>query len=178
MLNIISLYALPVIILTILVWGLIKKVPVYEEFVEGAKDGFKVAVNIIPYLIAIIVGISMFKASGALDMPASFFAPLLDKFSIPPDSLPVMIVRSLSGTAVLGLFGEIVSKYGTDSYITMLCAVITGSSETTFYVLSVYFGSIGITKYRYALLAGLIGDAIGILAAILVCKQVFLPNIA
>ncbi len=177
MLNLLSLYALPVLILVILTVGIIKKVPVYEEFTEGAKDGFKVSVNIIPYLVAIIVGISMFRASGAMDWIASVLAPLLHKFSVPVDSIPVMITRSLSGSATLGLFSEIAQKFGPDAYVTKLCAVIVGSSETTFYVLSVYFGSIGIKKFRYALIVGLLADFIGIVAAVLVCSKVFLPNI-
>ena len=177
MINLISLYALPVIILVILTVGIAQKVPVYEEFTEGAKDGFKVAVNIIPYLVAIIVCISMFRACGAMDALASFLAPVLNKFSVPADSLPIMITRSLSGSATLGLFSEIASKYGGDAYITKLCAVIVGSSETTFYVLSVYFGSIGIKKFRYSIIVGLLADAIGIIGAVLVCSYFFLPSI-
>lgn len=177
MINLISLYALPFIILLILTVGIIKKVPVYEEFTEGAKDGFKVSVNIIPYLVAIIVGISMFRASGAMESMAGFLSPLLNKLSIPIDSIPVMITRSLSGSATLGLFSDIAHKFGPDAYVTKLCAIIVGSSETTFYVLSVYFGSIGITKFRYAVLVGLLADFIGIIGAVLVAQMLFLPSI-
>ena len=177
MIDMLSLYALPVIILVILTVGLVKKVPVYEEFTEGAKDGFHVAVNIIPYLVAIIVGISMFRASGAMDSIAAVLAPMLSKLNIPVDALPVMITRSLSGSATLGLFTEIAQKLGPNAYATKLCAVIVGSSETTFYVLSVYFGAVGIKKFRYALLVGLLADFIGIIAAVLVCSWIFLPNI-
>ena len=174
MINLLSLYALPFIIFIILTIGIIKKVPVYEEFTEGAKDGFNVSVSIIPYLVAIIVGISMFRASGAMEWIASFLAPVLDKLSVPVDSIPVMITRSLSGSATLGLFSEIAQKFGPDAYVTKLCAVIVGSSETTFYVLSVYFGSVGVTKFRYALIVGLLADFIGIIGAVLVCSWVFL----
>lgn len=177
MIDMLSLYALPFIILVILTVGLVKKVPVYEEFTEGAKDGFHVAVNIIPYLVAIIVGISMFRASGAMDSIATVLAPMLSKLNIPVDALPVMITRSLSGSATLGLFTEIAQKLGPNAYATKLCAVIVGSSETTFYVLSVYFGAVGIKKFRYALLVGLLADFIGIIAAVLVCSWIFLPNI-
>lgn len=178
MFNQISLWALPIIIIAVLTMGLIKKVPIYEEFTEGAKDGFKVSISIIPYLVAIIVGISMFRASGCMDFVGTILSPLLAKLSIPVESLPVMITRSLSGSATLGLFSEIAHKYGADAYVTKLCAVIVGSSETTFYVLAVYFGSIGITKYRYALLVGILADIIGIFVAIFVCTLAFLPNIA
>lgn len=174
MINLFSLYALPFIIVLILTLAIFKKVPVYEEFTEGAKDGFKVAVNIIPYLVAIIVGISMFRASGAMDSLAGMLAPMLNHFSIPADSLPIMITRSLSGSATLGLFTDIANKFGPDAYVTKLCAVIVGSSETTFYVLSVYFGSIGIKKFRYAIAVGLLADIIGIIGAVLVCSWIFL----
>lgn len=174
MINLLSLYTLPVLILIILTVGMIKKVPVYEEFTEGAKDGFNVAINIIPYLVAIIVGISMFRASGGMEWISALLSPILNKFSIPTDSIPLMITRSLSGSATLGLFSEVAHKFGPDAYVTKLCAIIVGSSETTFYVLSVYFGSVGIKKFRYAIVVGLLADFIGILAAILVCSWVFL----
>lgn len=178
MINTISLYLLPVLILLILTIALIKKVPIYEEFTEGAKDGFKVSVNIIPYLVAIIVGISMFRASGAMESISNLLAPILSKLSVPTDSVPLMITRSLSGSATLGLFSEIAHKFGPDAYITKFCAILVGSSETTFYVLSVYFGSVGITKFRYAILTGLLADAIGIIAAISVCALIYLPSFA
>lgn len=177
MINLISLWAIPVILFVILTLGLVKKVPIYEEFTEGAKDGFKVAVNIIPYLVAIIVGVSMLRASGVIDMLAQFSAPVLHKFMIPIEALPVMIVRSLSGAAALGLFSDIAHHFGPDSYAAKLCAVIVGSSETTFYVLAVYFGSVGIKKLRYAMLTGIIADIIGVVAAIIVCSHFFLPSI-
>ena len=173
----ISLYILPLMIIGILISGIIKKVPVYEEFVEGAKDGFKVSVTIIPYLVAIIVGISMFKASGAIDLISQAFGGLMQKLSIPVDIIPIMITRSLSGSATLGLFSDIVTTHGTESYVTKLAAIMVGSSETTFYVLAFYFGSIGIKKYRYALLTGIIADITGIILAILAARLFFLASI-
>ena len=177
MINAISLWAIPIILFVILTLGLVKKVPIYEEFTEGAKDGFKVAINIIPYLVAILVGVSMLRASGIIDSLAHVLAPVLHKFMIPVEALPVMIVRSLSGAATLGLFSDIAHHFGPDSYAAKLCAVIVGSSETTFYVLAVYFGSIGIKKFRYALLTGIIADITGIVLAILVSRLFFLANI-
>lgn len=173
LLNIISLWALPLILLTVLTFGILKKVPLYEEFTEGAKDGFKVSVKIIPYLVAIIVGISMLRASGAIEMLASFLSPILTKFNIPADTLPLMIVRSLSGSGALGIFSDIANHLGPDSYATKLSAVMLGSSETTFYVLAVYFGAVGISKIRYALVIGLLADLVGIIAAISVCNLMF-----
>lgn len=173
LMDIISLWTLPAIIILILTMGLFKKVPLYETFTDGAKDGFKVAVNIIPYLVAIIVAISMFRASGIIEMTGEALKPLLNHFNIPADTIPVMIVRSLSGSAALGVFSDIAHKLDPDDYATKLSAVMVGSSETTFYVLAVYFGAVGISKLRYALIVGLLADFIGILAAIAVCNLMF-----
>lgn len=167
----ISLYILPVMILFILSLALIKKVPVYEEFIEGAKDGFKVSISIIPYLVAIIVAVSMFRASGILDWLKDFANNI-----IPPDIIPLMITRPLSGSAALGIFSDIAKEYGADSYIAKLAAIMVGSSETTFYVLAVYFGSVGIKKYRYALLTGIIADITNIVLAIWVARLFFLAS--
>lgn len=172
--NAFSLWILPVILIFILTVALFKKVPIYETFTEGAKDGFKVAVTIIPYLVAIMVGISMFRASGAIDIFANLFSDILNKFSVPAEILPLMIVRSLSGSAALGIFSDIANNLGPDSYATKLAAIIVGSSETTFYVLAVYFGSVGISKVRYALITGLLADFIGIVSAVAVAHMFFL----
>lgn len=173
-LNLISLWALPFIIVLILTVGMFKKVPVYEVFTEGAKDGFKVAVNIIPYLVAIIVAISMLRASGAIEMLAHAMAAVLTRFNIPADVLPVILVRPLSGSAALGLFSDIATSAGAGAYSTKLAAVMVGSSETTFYVLAVYFGSVGITKFRYALAVGLFADILAAILSIVVCGWMFL----
>ena len=153
--------------------GLIKKVPIYEVFTEGAKEGFKVSVNIIPYLVAIIVSISMFRASGIIESTGNILSPLLTHFNIPVDVIPVMIVRSLSGSAALGIFSDIAHNLGPNNYATTLAAIMVGSSETTFYILAVYFGAVGISKIRYALLVGLLADFIGIIAAVGICNWIF-----
>ena len=171
--QIISLWALPAIILLILTLGLFKKVPLYETFTEGAKDGFKVAVNIIPYLVAIIVAISMFRASGIIESIGTILKPILTPFNIPADTIPIMLVRSLSGSAALGVFSDIANNLGPDDYATKLSAIMVGSSETTFYVLAVYFGAVAISKLRYALIVGLLADFIGIVSAVLVCNMMF-----
>ena len=171
--NIISLWALPVIIILILTMGLVKKVPIYEVFTVGAKDGFKISVNIIPYLVAIIVAISMLRASGIIEMTGTALAPVLNYLHIPVDTIPIMIVRSLSGSAALGVFSDIAHSLGPDAYATKLAAIMLGSSETTFYVLAVYFGAVGITKFRYAILVGILADIIGIVAAVSVCHWLF-----
>lgn len=173
-LNIISLWALPSIIILILTMGLVKKVPIYEVFTEGAKDGFKVSVNIIPYLVAIIVAISMLRASGAIEMLAAAMSGVLVKMGVPADVLPLIFVRPLSGSAALGLFSDIATNSGAGAYATKLAAVMVGSSETTFYVLAVYFGSVGITKFRYALAVGLFADILAAVMSIIVCHWMFL----
>ena len=170
----ISAYILPVCIIAIIITALVKKIPCYEAFIEGAKDGFKVSVSLIPYLVAIMVAISMFRASGAIDLLANLMGGFLDKFQIPIDSLPIMFTRSLSGSATIGLFSEIATKHGPDAYATKLCAVMVGSSETTFYVLSVYFGAVGIIKFRHSIITGLLADAVGIVLAIAVARYFFL----
>ncbi len=173
LMNIISLWALPAIIILILTIGLFRKVPLYEVFTDGAKEGFHVAVNIIPYLVAIIVAISMLRASGIIEMTGQALSPILGHFNVPADTIPIMIVRSLSGSAALGVFSDIAHNLGPDAYATKLAAVMVGSSETTFYVLAVYFGAVGISKLRYALIVGLLADFIGIVAAIAVCNLMF-----
>ena len=174
----ISVSFLPLMILIIITFAMIKKVPVYEEFVEGAKDGFKVSISIIPYLVALIVAIGMLRASGIVENISAVLSGIMSKTSLHTDLIPIMITRPLSGSAALGLFSELATTHGADSFITKLAAIMIGSSETTFYVLSVYFGSIGIKKFRYAILVGIIADVISIALAILVAQHFFLASIA
>lgn len=171
--DLLSLWTLPAIILIILTVALFRKVPIYEAFIEGAKDGVKVSFNIVPYLVAIIVAISMLRASGAIDSIAGICAGILNKIHMPADVLPLAIVRSLSGSAAVGVFSDILANNDVNSYTSKLAAIMLGSSETTFYVLTVYFGAIGVKKYRYALLTGLSADLIGIIMAIIVARIFF-----
>ncbi len=176
LLNEISVFILPLIVVLILFIGIIKKRPVYEDFIDGAKDGFKVSIAIIPYLVAIIVGIAMFRASGAIDVFAEMFKDVLNRISVSADIIPLIITRPLSGSAALGVFSEIAKTLGPDDFTTKLAAIMVGSSETTFYVLAVYFGSVGIKKLRYALLTGILADAVNIVLAILVARVFFLAS--
>lgn len=171
MISTLSLYIIPAMILLILTVGMLKKVPIYEEFIEGAKNGFKISISIIPYLVAIIVAISMFKASGAIEI---FTSRVMELKFLPADVIPIVFTRSLSGAATLGIFSDLAYSLGPENYATKLAAVMVGSSETTFYVLSVYFGSVGIKKYKYAILTGIIADIVGIILAITVCSIFFL----
>ena len=172
--NSLSICILPFIICTILIYALIKKAPAYESFVDGAKEGFTIAIKIIPYLIAIMVCTAMLKASGAIEIIEKILSPLLNTLKIPIETTIIMITRSLSGSATLGVLADIINQTGANSYATKLAAVITGSSETTFYVASVYFGAIGIKKFRHALLAGILADIVGLIAAIIICSIFFL----
>ncbi len=173
-LNSLSLYIIPFLIAVILIHATVKKTPSYEAFTEGAAEGFNIAVKIIPYLIAIMVAVAAFRASGAIDIAQRLLEPILNYFKIPTENLIIMITRSLSGSATLGVLADIIKQTGADSYATKLAAVITGSSETTFYVAAVYFGSVGIKKFRHALLAGILADIAGLVAAIWVCSIFFL----
>ena len=170
-----SLYILPFIICTILIWAMVKKVPSYEVFVDGAKEGFNVSIRIIPYLIAIMVCCGMLRASGAIEIFEKLFKPLFDFFKVPIETSMIILTRSLSGSATLGVLADIIDKTGVNSYATKLAAVITGSSETTFYVAAVYFGAVGIKKFKYAIIVGILADITGLIAAIVVCRFFFLP---
>ncbi len=173
-LNTLSLYIIPLIIAIILIHAMFKKTPSYEAFVEGASEGFNIAIRIIPYLIAIMVAVAAFRASGAIDILGKFLAPVLEYFKIPTENLIIMLTRSLSGSATLGVLADIIHQTGANSYATKLAAVITGSSETTFYVAAVYFGAVGIKKFRHALLAGILADITGLICAIWICSIFFL----
>ena len=172
-LNIISLLAVPFIMGFFALYAALRGVKVYEEFVNGAKEGWHVALRIFPYLTAILVGVRMFREAGAIEMVAKLLSPFIQPLGISPDLLPLILVRPLSGGATTGLFTELVTKFGADSLIARTAATIYGSTETTFYVLAVYFGSVGIRKGRHALAAGLIADATGALASILICRWMF-----
>ncbi|MDF0726171.1 spore maturation protein [Cytobacillus sp. S13-E01] len=169
----ISLWLIPIIIGFILVYGTIKKVPTYETFVEGGKEGIKIAFSIIPYLVGMLVAISVFRASGALEFFIGLLRPALDAMGIPAEIVPLALIRPISGTAALGMTTDIIATYGPDSFIGRLASTLQGSTDTTFYVLTVYFGAVGIKKMGDALKVGLWADLVGIIAAILVVTLMF-----
>ena len=171
--NAVSLIALPFLLSFFPLYAMLRGVKVYEEFVEGAKEGFQVAVRIIPYLVAILVAVGMFRAAGGINLISNFLSPVLKPIGFPSDLLPIVLVRPLSGSATLGLFAEIVKTFGPDSMIARTAATILGSTETTFYVIAVYFGSIGIKRTRHAILAGLTADLTGVIVSVLVCRWIF-----
>jgi spore maturation protein B len=165
--------AIPLVIFLIVGYGFLKKVNVYGSFVEGAKGGFDVAIKIIPFLVAILVAIGMFRASGAMDYFVKIISPITNLIGLPAEALPVALLRPLSGSGTLGLVTELMKTHGPDSFIGRLASTMYGSTETTFYVLAVYFGAVGIKKTRHAVPAGLLADAAGLLAALFICKIVF-----
>ncbi len=159
------------IIAIFVIAGIRKKVNVYEAFVEGAKEGFKVAIGIIPYLIAILVAVGMFRASGAMDWVIYGIAQFFEFVGVNTDfvgALPTAMMKPLSGAGARGLMIDAMTTYGVDSFVGRLSCILQGSTDTTFYILAVYFGSVGVTKTRHAVSCGLIADAVGIVAAILI----------
>ncbi len=159
------------IIISFIIAGLIKKINVYEAFIEGAKDGFKIAVKIIPYLIAILVAIGVFRASGAMDYLITAIDRFVGLFGINTDfveALPTAFMKPLSGSGARGMMVDAIKTFGADSFVGRLASTIQGSTDTTFYILAVYFGSVGIKRTRYAVTAGLIADFAGIVAAIFI----------
>jgi spore maturation protein B len=166
----IAAFAIPVFLLAFLGWGWVKKVKVYEVFVEGAKEGFGTALRIIPYLVAMLVAIGIFRASGALDILVRLATPLTTWIGMPPEALPMAIMRPLSGSASLGIMTELLKTHGPDSFIGILASTMYGSSETTFYVLAVYFGSVNIRSTRHAVPTGIIADVAGMLAAVWIVR--------
>ena len=168
-----SVFVLPALIVGFPLYGLLKKVAVYEEFVEGAKGGFQVAVTIIPYLVAILFAIGMFRASGAMDFMVEGLRPLLGIFGVPPEVLPMMIMRPLTGSGSAAIVLDMINQFGEDSILVKMVATMFGSTETTFYVIAVYFGAVNIKKTRHAVPAGLIADIVAMFAALFVVKWLF-----
>jgi spore maturation protein B len=169
----VSIWAIPFFLVSIPLYGALKKVKVYESFVEGAKGGFQMAIRIIPYLVAILVAVGMLRGAGAIDMLAGWLEPVLRHVGFPVEILPLAIMRPLSGSGSMGIVTELIKAHGPDSFIGRLAASAYGSTETTFYVLAVYFGAVGIKKARHAVISGLVADITSLIAAIIVCRLVF-----
>lgn len=171
--NIIVLFILPVIIVGIVAYGMVRKVAIYEDFVVGAKDGFEIAVRIIPYLVAILFAIGMFRASGAMDWMIMGLRPLLGLVGFPAEVLPMAIIRPLTGSGSVGVMADMIATYGEDSIFVKMAGTMFGSTETTFYVIAVYFGAVGVRKTKYAVQAGLIADLTGVIMAVVICYWLF-----
>ncbi|QGQ46742.1 spore maturation protein [Metabacillus sediminilitoris] len=171
--GLISLWLIPILIGYILIYGTLKKIPTYETFVEGGKEGITIAFSIIPYLVGMLVAISIFRASGALEFLMNLMKPALTILNIPAEIVPLAFIRPISGTAALGITSDIIATYGPDSFIATLAATMQGSTDTTLYILTVYFGAVGIKKMGDALKVGLLADLVGIIASIIVVTLMF-----
>ena len=172
-LSLLSYFVLPLILVGFPVYGLVKRVPVYEAFVTGAREGFDVAVRIIPYLVAILFAIAMFRASGAMDAFVGLVGPVTSWIGIPGEVLPMAILRPLTGSGSAAIVADMIQQYGEDSLLVKMAATMYGSSETTFYVLAVYFGAVSVTKTRHAVPVGLLADAVGFLLSVYIVRFLF-----
>ncbi|MCP8616741.1 spore maturation protein [Salirhabdus salicampi] len=173
MITTISTWIIPVIILLVLLAGTIKKVPTYETFVEGGKEGVQMAISLLPFLLGMMVSIAIFRASGAMEGLVELISPLLSKLGVPGEIVPLAAIRPISGTAALAITTDLIKTFGPDSFIGRLASTMQGSTDTTLYVLTVYFGAVGIKRMGDALKVGLLADLIGIIASIIVCTYVF-----
>ncbi len=155
-------------------YGVLKKINVFDAFIVGAKQGFETSVNIIPYLVAMLVAIGMLRASGFFELLNQFFAPLLSAIGMPSELLPLALIRPFSGSAATGVMAELIHEHGGDSFISKTAATLMGSTETTFYVIAVYFGAVGIKRTRHAIPAGLLADFAGVVATLVICRYFFI----
>ncbi|SHN20200.1 spore maturation protein B [Gracilibacillus kekensis] len=173
-LTIISIWLVPITIMMILLIAIIKKVPAYEVFVEGGKEGLKMSISLLPFLLGMLVAIAILRSSGALDAFITFLQPVLSKVGFPAEIAPLAILRPISGTAALSVTSEIIKIYGPDSFLGRLASTMQGSTDTTLYILTVYFGAVGIKKMGDALKVGLIADFIGIMVSVMIVTWLFL----
>lgn len=173
LISLMSIWLIPLLIVFILLYGTAKRVPTYERFVEGAKEGFGMAVSIIPYLVGMLVAIAVFRASGAMDFFIEMLKPILQAVGVPTEIVPLALIRPISGTGALGMTADLIATHGPDSFIGRLASTMQGSTDTTFYVITVYFGAVGIRKMGDALKVGLLADLAGIVASIVVVTIVF-----
>ena len=173
MITLISIWAIPFIVIMILLYGTYKKVPTYEAFVEGGKEGIKIAVQLIPFLVGMLVAIQVFRASGAIDALISLIQPILSIFDVPAEIVPLALMRPISGTGALAITSDLIATHGPDSFIGRLASTMQGSTDTTLYILTVYFGAVGIKKMGDALKVGLLADLVGIIASIIIVSIVF-----
>jgi len=169
----VSLLAIPFFLSFFPLYAALRRIKVYEEFVEGAKEGFGVAIRIIPFLVTILAAVGMFRGAHGIDLVAKALKPALDFFRFPPELLSLALMRPLSGSGSIALVTDVVKTYGPNSIYSMMAGTILGSTETTFYVIAVYFGSVGIRRTRHAVAAGLLADFAGVVASVIICRMVF-----
>lgn len=171
--SLVSMIAIPLVVLIVLSVGSVKKLPTFDLFVEGGKEGLSMAISLLPYLLGMLVSIAIFRSSGALDFLISFIQPTLEVIRVPSEIVPLAFTKPISGTAALAVTSNLLKTYGPDSFIGRLASTMQGSTDTTFYIITVYFGSVGIKKMGDALKVGLLTDLIGIIIAITIVMLIF-----
>jgi spore maturation protein B len=164
---------IPIIIFTVVSYGVFKGVKVYECFVEGAKEGIIICIRIFPYLLAMIIAVAVFRESRALDYFIAVVKPVVKIIGLPPEVVPLVLIKPLSGSGALGIFAETLKEFGPDSYIGRVSSIIMGSTETIFYTITVYFGAVGIKKIRHTLWAAVMADIASIIAAVTITRIMF-----
>ncbi|TDL34691.1 spore maturation protein [Jeotgalibacillus sp. S-D1] len=169
----VSTLFLPILVIAILLYALTKKTDAYGAFTEGGKEGIRLSISLLPFLLGMLVAINILRASGFLEAMNGWLAPVLVLFSLPPDLLPLLFIRPISGSASLGILADLTATYGPEHFISRAAAIVQGSTDTTLYVLTVYFGAVGIKKMGRALTIGLLADAAGMTAAILITVWYF-----
>ncbi|MBM7865427.1 spore maturation protein [Heliobacterium gestii] len=168
-----SQWTVPALFAIVLVAGALRGVKVYDAFVAGAEEGFSIAVKLIPYLVAMLMAIGIFRETGAMDMLMAFLEPVTSVLGIPGEILPLAMMRPLSGSGALGVATELIQTFGADSFIGRLASTMQGTTDTTFFVLTIYFGAVGVRRYRYSLYTGLLADVTSFLASVYFCRIFF-----
>lgn len=171
MINYLSSLAVPMVILLIIIYGVIEKVKVYDTFLEGAKEGMQVVVNIFPTLIGIFLAVGALRSSGLIDLIINMIKPIIEILKIPAEIMPLALLRPISGSASMAVATDIISKYGVDNTIGLIASTIMGSTETTFYTIALYTSAVGIKKIRFVLVAALIADLVGMLVSVVICQN-------
>lgn len=169
----VSIWLIPLIIGFILLYGTFKRIPTYEAFVEGGKEGIEISFSIIPYLVGMLVAVSVFRASGALDFFMDMLKPIFRTIHVPTEIVPLALIRPISGTASLGIMSDLISIYGADSLIGRIASTMQGSTDTTLYVITVYFGAVGIKRMGDAIKVGLLADFAAIIFSVVIVTILF-----
>jgi len=171
--NYIILAIIPIIVGVVTLYGIVRGVKVYECFVEGAKDGISICIRIFPYLLAMLVAVGVFRASGSLNFFTSVMAPIVKIIGLPKEIVPLIFIKPLSGSGAMGVFTDILKQYGADTFVGITASIIMGTTETIFYTLTVYYGAIGVKKIRHTLWAAILADLTAIIMAVTLTKIMF-----
>ncbi len=171
--NLVSVWLVPLFVLVVLLAGWARKVPVFDQFTEGAKEGLAMVGQLFPFLLGMLVAINVLRASGALDACSDLLSPLLNRLQWPAETLPLALLRPISGSGAMAVTAGLLERYGPDSLVGLIASTMQGSTDTTLFIITVYFGSVGIKRVRHALTAGLVADLVAMLAAVWLCNLVF-----